>query len=90
MLTQLMDQHNKILDSFSQGKNFELSYLDYAKAFDLVDILLLLKKLKNIGFKSKLLKWLKVFLENRNQRVRIDNYLPDPRDIMICPTIVSS
>ena len=41
-LTQLMDQHDKLLDVLSQGKNADLVYLDFAKAFDLCDISIML------------------------------------------------
>ena len=56
-------------------------YLDFAKAFNLVDVSILLHKLKEIGIQGNLLSWIKEFLSNRFQRVRIGNYLSNQREI---------
>ena len=80
-LTQLIHQHDIILDELSKGNNLEVVYLDFANAFDLVDVSILLHKLKEIGIQGKLLSWIKEFLSNRFQRVRIGNYLSNQREI---------
>ena len=48
-----------------------MTYLDFSKAFDLVDHSILLKKLKEKGFRGKLLFWIRNFLLNRSQQVRV-------------------
>ena len=48
-------------------------YLDFAKAFDKVDNILL-TKLNGLGIRGKLLVWLGRFLKNRVQQVKIGNY----------------
>ena len=48
-------------------------YLDYAKAFDKVDIGILAHKIKKTGVTGSIGKWLISFLSNRTQRVKIDN-----------------
>lgn len=49
-------------------------YTDFAKAFDRVDHSLLINKLKIVGFSDGLLSWLKSFLSNRKQKVKIGSY----------------
>ena len=44
--TQLISQHETILESLTQGNNLDIVYLDFTKTFDLVDISVLLSKLK--------------------------------------------
>ena len=45
-ISQLIEQHDWIVDSLCQGTNVELLYLDFSKAFHLVNKSILLKKLK--------------------------------------------
>ena len=44
-------------------------YLDFRKAFDCVDIIILLTKLHHLGFRGTVHSWLKSFLTNRYQYV---------------------
>ena len=67
--------------SLCSGSNVELLYLDFAKAFDLVDISILLSKLKNFKITGKLLNWTKSFLKNRQQHVRVNNSLSSQRKV---------
>ena len=46
-------------------------YLDFEKAFDKVDHNILLHKVKAIGIQGKLGIWIKNFLSNRTQHVRL-------------------
>ena len=46
-------------------------YLNFAKAFDKVDHNILLHKVKAIGIQGKLGIWIKNFLSNRTQHVRL-------------------
>ena len=46
-------------------------YLDFAKAFDKVDYNILLHKVKAIGIQGKLGIWVKNFLSNRTQHVKL-------------------
>jgi hypothetical protein len=49
----------------------DIAYIDFCKAFDKVSHLKLLKKLEVYGIKGQLLCWIKAFLSNRKQCVRI-------------------
>ena len=52
--------------------NVDSIYLDFAKAFDKCDIGILMHKLKKLGIKGKLGRWLYNFLNNRKQQVMIN------------------
>ena len=60
--------HNAI----HQGKSVRILFLDYSKAFDLVDHTLLIAKFKHLEVPDILVRWLGAFLSNRQQRVRIN------------------
>ena len=80
-LTQLLSQHDSIVESLSQDNNLEVIYLDFSKAFDLVDVSIMLDKTRKMGINEKILKWLKCFLTNREQKVRVNNTLSTPRNM---------
>ena len=44
-LTQLLQQYDHVLDLLAQGLNVEVSYFDFAKDFDKVDLGLMIQKL---------------------------------------------
>lgn len=50
-------------------------YLDLAKAFDTVNHERLAKKLEEIGFQGSLLRWLKSYLDKREQAVKINDII---------------
>ena len=61
----------------------DIIYLNFAKAFDSVCHDLILTKLKNrYGIDGRLLKFLKSYLQNRKQRVVLDNYTSDTIDVL--------
>ena len=53
-LTQMLDHFDDIFEGFIRGEDTDSIYLDYAKAFDKVDLDLLILKLKKYGFGNKL------------------------------------
>ena len=63
------------LEKLSTGINVDIAYLDFSKAFDLVDFSILLLKMKKIGIRGNLLRWTLNFLSNRTQNVRINQTL---------------
>ena len=61
----------------------DIIYFDFAKAFDSVCHDLILKKLKNqFGIDGRLLKFLKNYLQNRKQKVVLDNHISDTVDVL--------
>ena len=58
-------------------ENVDILYLDLSKAFDKVDHCVLLRKLQERGISGSLLSWIRAFLEERYQCVRIGSCLSD-------------
>ena len=76
-LTQLMSQHTKLLESLKDGSNLELLYLDFSKAFDKVSHPILLERMAELGIGGNLLEWIRAFLSDRYQRIRVGQKLSD-------------
>ena len=70
-LSQLIIQQDWILDQLLEGNNVDMILLDFQKAFDKVDIGLLLKKIKLLGISGPLGTWLGKFMLGRTQAVRV-------------------
>eukprot|EP00116_Pleurobrachia_bachei_P009683 sb/3469945/ len=71
-LTQLLEHYDAILEDLNQGWEVDVAYIDFSKAFDKVDINILLHKLKRYGVRGRLLQWIRAFLTGRSQTVVID------------------
>ena len=50
----------------------DVVYIDFAKAFDKVDILVIMRKLQSMGISGKLGHWIYSFLTNREQAVTVN------------------
>ena len=80
--TQLLlalDHWTKLLD---EGENFDVMYMDYAKAFDSVPHRRLVKKVKAYGIRGQLLLWIEDFLTDRQQRVSINGKTSNWRNVL--------
>ena len=60
-------------DMMEKGLPIDIIYTDFAKAFDRVPHQRLLLKLKLLGITGKTLSWIKAFLSERQQCVRVEN-----------------
>ena len=76
-LTQMLDHFDDIFEGFTRGEDTDSIYLDYAKAFDKVDLDLLILKLKRYGFGDKLVDWIQSFLSDREQVVVLNGVRSD-------------
>ena len=74
-VSQLLEQHENIIDAIANGHNLDVVMLDYAKAFDKINISKLLHKLKSIGIGGEIGKWLGNFLLKRTQRIANEGHL---------------
>ena len=72
-LSQLIAHYDQILELLANGVNVDVVYIDFAKAFDKVDFMVTLKKLKGLGISGKVGKWIHSFLTNRSQVVLVWN-----------------
>ena len=70
-----------LVDFLAESRNshkFSLAiFLDLSKAFDSVNHLIFISKLKDIGVKGNLLRWFKSYLDNRCQVVKNRNSSSD-------------
>ena len=64
--------HDSWINHFDRGEYSAVFFLDMSAAFDNVDHLLLLKKLKLYGFYEESMSWVKSYLSDRSQCVSID------------------
>lgn len=71
-LTNLLEFLDKVTQAVDAGDNIDVIYLDFAKAFDMVPHIRLMKKLEAHGIRHKVAKWIEAWLQNRKQRVCLD------------------
>lgn len=73
-VTQIFSSVHFYTEQINQKGNTDVIYMDLAKAFDSVCHEKLIHKLKGYGFSGNLLQFLKNFLQNRLQSVKIGRY----------------
>ena len=81
-LSQLIDHFDTITRFLEQGKGVEVVYLDFAKAFDKVDIGVTLRKLHQMGIRGRLGRWLVSFLTGRQQSVIVNGKASAPQPVI--------
>ena len=77
------------------GKQTDLIFLDFSKAFDRVAYEKLLLQLHQYGIRGDTLNWIKDFLDSRKQTVVINGINSDevpvssgaPQDSVLCPIV---
>ena len=68
----MIAHYDKVLSYLEEGKNVDVIYLDFAKAFDKLDFNITLAKLKALGIDGKIGIWLHSFLTGRHQTVIVN------------------
>ncbi|CAI6361998.1 unnamed protein product [Macrosiphum euphorbiae] len=63
--------NNYVFDSFQQRTQVDVIYIDFQKSFDSVNHNVLIHILKESGFGEPLLSWLRSFVSNRYQWVKV-------------------
>ena len=81
-MTQLLLCLEDWTSMIERGEAFDVIYTDFSKAFDSVAHERLLKKLKSIGITGNLLSWIKSFLKNRTQCVKVDGAKSDWKSVI--------
>ena len=74
-LSQLLSHYNTVIEDLEKGKTTDIIYLDFAKAFDSVDIFILSKEMKKIGISGQAGLWIHHFLSGRHQQVISENHI---------------
>ena len=70
---QLIECLNDWVRNFDENVQTDVVYLDFAKAFDSVPHDRLLLKLRHLGIRGKILRWIQAYLKGRKQRVVLRN-----------------
>ena len=81
-LSQLLCHYNSVISDLEQGKITDVIYLDFAKAFDSVDIHILARELKKIGISGQAGTWLFRFLSDRLQQIIAENQISSPAKVL--------
>ena len=79
---QLLQHHYELTQKLEEGANVDVIYADMAKAYQKVDHSILLFKIRSLGFRGRLLRWISNFLKNRTQHVLIDGELSEGADVL--------
>ena len=61
--------------------NVDVTYLDFAKAFNKLDIKIALEKMKKLGINNKIFKWIEAFLNDRKQKVIVNGINSEPVNV---------
>jgi hypothetical protein len=77
-LTNLLFFLDEITRRLEEGRQVEVCYLDFSKAFDSVCHRLLIQKLRWFGLSAILINWVEDFLKSRYFSVRVGEYLSLP------------
>ena len=80
-LSQLLCHFDRITSELENGKGVDVIYIDFAKAFDKVDHGITLRKLKLLGIKGRLGRWICSFLTNRVQSVLVEGKKSKPKPL---------
>lgn len=69
--------HNWLLNLDMPGQYLRICFLDFSKAFDRINLNILVTKLVFLGVRRSLLPWICSFLSNRKQRVKLGKSLSE-------------
>ena len=76
--TALVEFTDQILESMDKGRVTGAVFLDLRKAFDTVDHLILVNKLKSLGVAGKSLAWFRSYLSGRFQQAICNDAISPP------------
>ena len=71
-VTNLIEALNLWTEALSHGLPVDIVYLDFEKAFDKVPHERLLRQLHRYGIRGDILAWIRDYLRNRTQKVRVN------------------
>ena len=69
--------HNWLLNLDTPGQYLRICFLNFSKAFDRINLNILVTKLVFLGVRRSLLPWICSFLSNRKQRVKLSKSLSE-------------
>ena len=81
-LTNLMNTYDFVTKSLENSNSVDVVYIDFQKAFDKINHSLLINKMINYNFPLYINSWIRNFLDNRTQKVRVGLALSD--SVAVC------
>ena len=81
-VSQLLEHYESIIEALELKSNIDIIMLDYSKAFDKINISILLQKLKKLGIGGEVGRWIGNFLIGRKQCVSVNRKLSEPSEII--------
>ena len=78
-LLEYLEELTKLVD---QGHSVDIVYLDFAKAFDKVPHIRLVKKCEGLGIQGRILRWIQCWLTDRKQRVVLNGECSSWRQVV--------
>lgn len=81
-LSQLLDVTDCLTRAKEMKHSVDVIYFDFKKAFDLVDLTLLTKKLADFGVSGSTFHWIRNFLVNRTFQTLTNGKLSSPRLVL--------
>lgn len=76
-LTNLLHCLEEVTSVLDDGDSLDILYLDFAKAFDIVQHNRLLSKIKSLNIDGEILQWIEAWLKDRKQRVVLNGVASD-------------
>ena len=76
-VTQLLQVYHEVIQALAKGKEIDIAYLDFAKAFDKVPHCALLNKLSRFGISGQQINWFQSYLSDRYRRVSLQGTYSD-------------
>ena len=80
--TQLLSYLDTCIETMVNGGVVDAIYFDFAKAFDTVPHKRLLRKLSAYGINGNILEWIKAFLSDRRQIVKVNGVKSDEASVL--------
>jgi hypothetical protein len=81
-LSNLLEYLEELTRLVDQGHSVDIVYLDFAKAFDKVPHMRLIKKCQGLGIQGNILRWIKEWLTDRKQRVVLNGKCSQWREVV--------
>lgn len=75
--TNLISFYQFLTSVLDQGDQVDVLYSDFSKAFDKVNINILITKMQTLGISDPLLSWFRSYLTERTQVIQVENFLSD-------------
>ena len=81
-VTQLLQVCHEVMQALAKGKEIDIAYLEFAKAFDKVPYCALLNKLCRFGIPGQQINWFHRYLSDRYQRVALQGTYSDSLQVL--------